>query len=71
MTTGIKNENEIGVKFLFTIFSQIRMFYSVIMRTTNIFMGPNVIMSYLNVILQGIEPPTSKWILTKRSIKTF
>ena len=60
MTTGIKNENEIGVKFLFTIFSQIKMFYSVIMRTTNIFMGPNVIMSYLNVILQGIEPPTSK-----------
>ena len=60
MTTGIKKENEIGVKFLFTIFSQIKMFYSVIMRTTNIFMGPNVIMSYLNVILQGIEPPTSK-----------
>lgn len=39
MTTGIKNEIEIGVKFPLTIFSQIRMFYFVIMRATNIFYG--------------------------------
>ena len=51
MTTGIKNQNEIGAKFLLTDFSQIRKFYSVIIRNSNIQYGTK---KEIKVMLQKI-----------------
>ena len=56
MTADVKNQTKIGVKFLFTNFSQIRTPYSDIVRTLIFNMRPKRRYNYLNVTLQGIEP---------------